>query len=569
MILALVAAIARKAFPEYIVTVQPFEISPEVATRLSITGKGASDIVIDVVNRTATDGSLFEGLEYYRYDHQPVALKGTIKIPVETSYGIDVNGISLDSLVKLYEHIRYQQWIIGGDIVSSPEGIVAKIRLNRDGYAKSWQTDPRPHPVASALVENATALMLAEEVPELLGRAYLKEGHYTEAAKVFQQWALRDPDDLEPFYYLSLSYDYGGEEQKASNVANWSARIMDNQKNTKPNGSGKRGLIDRDVVSGFAQVTQALWNTRNASNPDALSSKEKKSALSTVEQPIKSFETLSGSNKDPMYKIQLARALDQEAAIEASLSPTSAEAYEHQKRAVGLLEEVVRRLPDNGGLHEQHGILLQHLVSIAQKQGKPFDKDQQDEIAEFTRALELQPTQVSPLWAAVYALLESNRTPEAVNLSRTISLLQPESTTAQAAYIVSLEHAMKDTGKKTEDEKDIELHLKAVLGKASPAELGALLSSFVYASDRKSLLETLHTYREFAKAKPQEHLPDLALVLKTVGELYRQNQQRNQAADAYIEALSIYGKLAQSNPQAYEQNVVLTRDALNKLYRPA
>jgi hypothetical protein len=128
---------------------------------------------------------------------------------------------------------------------------------------------------------------------------------------------------------------------------------------------------------------------------------------------------------------------------------------------------------------------------------------------------------------------------------------------------------MKDRGKNTEDQKDIELHLKAVLGKATPAELDALLSSFVYASDRKSLLETLHTYREFAKAKPQEHLPDLALVLKTVGDLYRQNQQRNQAADAYIEALGIYGKLAQPNPQAYEQNVVLTRDALNNLHRQA
>src|SRR5437868_11470893 len=50
MILALVAAIARKAFPEYIVTVQPFEISPEVATRLFIMGKGSFDIVINFVN---------------------------------------------------------------------------------------------------------------------------------------------------------------------------------------------------------------------------------------------------------------------------------------------------------------------------------------------------------------------------------------------------------------------------------------------------------------------------------------------------------------------------------------
>ena len=96
MTLVFVAATARVVFPEYIVTVQQFEISPEVATKLSITGKGASDLVIDILNRTATDGSLFEGSDYYRYDHhgaQPVALKGTIKTPVENSYGIEVSGI--------------------------------------------------------------------------------------------------------------------------------------------------------------------------------------------------------------------------------------------------------------------------------------------------------------------------------------------------------------------------------------------------------------------------------------------------------------------------------------------
>ncbi|MCU1250423.1 MAG: hypothetical protein JWQ49_3452 [Edaphobacter sp.] len=581
MIGALAAAIARIAFPEYIVTVQQFEIAPEVATKLSITGKGASDIVIDILNRTATDGSLFEGSDYYRYDQhgaQPVILKGTIKVPVENSYGIEVNGISIDSLFKVYDKIRYQQWIIGGDIVSSPEGIVAKIRLNCDGSAKSWQTDPRPHAVASKLIENATALMLAEENPELLGRAYLREGQYTEGAKVFQQWALRYPRDWKPFYYLGLSYDYGGEGQKASNLANWSAQIMNDQKNMKLDGSrkSKRGLIDQDAVIGFGKVTQVVWDTRYASNPDALSQMDKVKARDTLEQAIRSLHTLSDADKDPMYKIQLARALDQKAAVEASLSSTSADAYTDQKQAVDLLEVVVRQMPNNGGLHEQHGILLQHLVSIEQKQGKPPDvikNAQEREITELTKALKLQPTQPSPLWGVVYALLDSKRSPEAVNLTRTISLLQPESTpastTAQAAYIVSLEHAIKEIGNNAEGERDIELHLKAVLGKISYSELDALLSSFVYASDRKSLLETLYTYRELARIKPQENLRDLALTLNALGELYRQNQQLNQSADAYKETLRIYRTLAKTNPQSYGQNVIKTLDTLKNLHREA
>ena len=54
------------------------------------------------------------GTEYYRYDStgaQPVALHQAIKIPVQTSYDIQLSGISLDSLIRLYNGRRYQQWI--------------------------------------------------------------------------------------------------------------------------------------------------------------------------------------------------------------------------------------------------------------------------------------------------------------------------------------------------------------------------------------------------------------------------------------------------------------------------
>jgi tetratricopeptide (TPR) repeat protein len=580
VILTMVAVIARIAFPEYIVTVQQFEIAPELAPRLSLTGKGASDIVIDILNRTATNGSAFKGSDYYLYDRhgaQPVALKGTIRIPVETSYGIDVNGISLDSLVRLYENIRYRRWIIGGDIVSSPEGVIAKIRLNRDGSAKSWQTEPDPHPVASRLVENATGLLLSEEEPELLGRAYLREGHYVEAAKVFRQWALRHPRDWKPFYYLSLSYDYRGDEQEANNLANWSLRIMNDQSETKIHEPRKKDPIDQQAVSGFAKVTGAIWNTRNFSDSSPFSQAEKPEdrrkrleAIRSLSEAIPSLEILANTHQDPMYKIQWAKALDQK----ASLVPASATAYADQNKAVDILKPIVEQLPNNGGLHEQYGILLQHLADIAQTQEKSPDAIQAAQnkaITELTKALELRPTQLSPLWGAVYALLHSNRVAEAVDLSRTISLLQPESTAAYAAYIVSLEHKITDAPKdeRGELQTEVEDHLKAVLGKASLSELDALLTSFVDTSDQKRLFETLHAYRELAKQKPEEHRPALALALNAAGELSRKNQQRDQAAGAYKEALGIYRTLAKTDPKAYEPNVIRARDALDKLRRRA
>ena len=55
-----IAFIQREISPEYNV-VQQFEIPP-VSSRLGISAKGASDIV-DMLNRTATDGSRFHGAE--------------------------------------------------------------------------------------------------------------------------------------------------------------------------------------------------------------------------------------------------------------------------------------------------------------------------------------------------------------------------------------------------------------------------------------------------------------------------------------------------------------------------
>jgi hypothetical protein len=110
--------------------------------------------------------------------------------------------------------------------------------------------------------------------------------------------------------------------------------------------------------------------------------------------------------------------------------------------------------------------------------------------------------------------------------------LQPESTAAHAAYIVSLEHAMKETGRNAEQEKDLESHLKPVLENANKSEvqanahkseMQAVLSSFVDAADLKSLLATLQMCRELAKASPQEHLPDVGLTLNALGDRYLTN----------------------------------------------
>jgi tetratricopeptide (TPR) repeat protein len=496
------ATVLRMFSPEFMVTVQQFEISPEVANRLSLSGKSASDIVMDTLNNAATHAAQFHGAEYYAYDGhgtQPVALHQTIRIPVQTSYGIELKGISLDSLIQIYDKIRYQQWIISGDILSSPNGLIARVRLNQDGVANSWETRPSAHASPSELVRNATNMMLTDECPELLGRAYLQQSQYTEAAEVFRQWAIHAPHNSEPTYYLSLAYDYQGKEKEASSLARWSRDIAEHEKELReqrktqsstkkpPKASGPKSTPASDL----AEVTQAVWETRDTSGSRPPSLAEKLTKLHAVEETEAKFLELSENDPANLtYYIQWARTLDKEAAIEASAHSASPQAYETEKQAMALLEKALRVVPENGGLHEQHAILLQHLVAFAKADNKDpqvIRTNEMEEVAEFKRALELRPIETSPLWAAVYALLDLNRDEDAIDLAKTITLLQPDSTAANSAYVFALASAITVPGNEPERKTEVETHLKPLLEEADNIQLQTLWYAFKKNHDSQSL----------------------------------------------------------------------------------
>jgi tetratricopeptide (TPR) repeat protein len=484
-----------KVFPEYEVTVQPFEISSEIANRPSLSGKSASDIVVDILNDAASHASQFHGTEYYKYDGtgaQPVSLHQQIKIPVQTSYGIAVKGVSVDSVLQLYDRARYQQWIIGGDILSSPEGLIGRIRLNQGDTARSWETLPSAHANPSELVQEATNMMLTSVAPELLGQAYLQQEKYVEAAKVFRQWEINDPQNWKPSYYLSLAYGYQkGKEQEASNLASWSNNIADHEKNRSSKKRRQTFGSENEIAANLAQTTKSVLETRDT--PDSENTSDTlQHRLDTLQQAESRLDSLSKSNLTNVdYRIQRARVLDKEALIESDLDKNSPKAYEWAKQAIDSLDKAIQRVPENGGLHEQRAILLMHLVTIMTKQGKesPDDirKTENEEVKEYTRALELRPTESSPLWGAVYAQIDLGNAEGAVDLARTITLLQP-SQAASTAYIVALERAIKTPGKEPEREKEVGDRLEQLLqSNPDQSQLLAVWDAFKKNNDRKGL----------------------------------------------------------------------------------
>jgi hypothetical protein len=100
------AYIIGKISPADVVTVQPFEISAEIGNRTALSGKSASDIVVDILNDAAGHAAQFHGTDYYKYvgaGAQPLSLEQPIKVPIQTSYGIELKGVSVDNLLLLYD----------------------------------------------------------------------------------------------------------------------------------------------------------------------------------------------------------------------------------------------------------------------------------------------------------------------------------------------------------------------------------------------------------------------------------------------------------------------------------
>lgn len=482
----LVAFVQRICVPQCLAVVQEFEVSPEVAKRLSMSGKNASNIFVDTLNQHAALGSQFHGAEYYLYDitgTQSIALEQSIKVPVQSSYGIEVKGVSIDTIIKIYNWIRNREWTISGDINSIGDLIVVRLRMNGHDVAKYWEVTDPGQGDGAALIRRATEKMLADENPELLGRSFLQQRHYDRAEEIFRNWTISDPRNWKPSYYLSLAYDYQGRAPESLCLARWSRDVAKHQKEITAMISKKPASSNIAVPSQLARVTEAVSLMNAIPNEPAMSKTEairRRLQLDKAKEQLEDLSAESPSNSN--YTIQLARSLDRQADLELNSLEDLSKATDLEKRAIDLLDKAIREAPENGGLYEQRAVFLQRLVTLEEKQNmdpKIVTKLRNEETDGFRKALELSPSNGSPLWGAVYGLLDRHDNQDAMDLAQAIMLLQPDSTSAKVAYAIVLARA----GRADEATK----YLPLVVAEATEAELQALWSSFQAAGDSGSL----------------------------------------------------------------------------------
>lgn len=487
-------AVLGKIYPEPRVTVQQFEISSELANRVSVSGQTASDIVVDILNESAKNAADFQGTDYYDYSFhtsQPLALRTTLTVPLQASYGIVINGISLDSLVQLYDRQRYQQWTIGGDIISSPKGLIGRIRLNRGAAANSWETPLSTVATPADLVREATYKMLTSVDPEILGRSYLQQHMFPEAEEVFRQWEAANPLDWEPTYYLSLAYDFQNQEEEANNLADWSRKVEALAKNNGTVAPVQNVPFKGAPASDLTKITRLALKTASGFYTDQASVSEHRKALGILRSAEAEATALIESDPENAdYRIQLARILDQEALTLSSLNPNSFAAPEHSQNAIRNLNEALKEVPNNAGLYVQRAILYMDLVAIMNKANAPSPearKKEEEELKDYTMALEMQPWQASPLWGAVFAQLDLHQGEDAIALARTITLLEPGSKDARLAYIVAVEGA-QSPGLERASEKEVGATLNTLLqSNLSESQLQLLYWAFQKNNNRKGM----------------------------------------------------------------------------------
>jgi len=224
---ALIAALTLRRFDnKQQIIINDFLVSTDSASSDSKSaasgdfGKEVADIFASDLNDIIQQGSGFgksDGM--VRGISHPFT--EMFKIPVSKSYGIEIQGISIDQLLKAWNVLRYDQQLVSGDIIPATNSngrYVLQILLRSDTAARHW-TSRRPF-LASDKELFAAMQAIAEDFvtnmnPEIAGRYFLATKQYSRAIQVFGDWLKLHPERPEPSLYLAKTLTLDGEYDRA------------------------------------------------------------------------------------------------------------------------------------------------------------------------------------------------------------------------------------------------------------------------------------------------------------------------------------------------------------------
>jgi tetratricopeptide (TPR) repeat protein len=182
-------------------------------------GKEVADIFASDLNDIIQQGSVF-GKSYGEKRRISQPFTDIPKIPVSKSYGIEIQGISIDQLLKAWNTLRYDQQLVSGDIIpaaTSHGRYVLQISLRSDRAAQHWTSRPflASHKELFAAMQATAEDFVTNTNPEIAGRYFLATKQYSRAIQVFTYWLKLEPARPEPNLYLAKTLIFDEEYERA------------------------------------------------------------------------------------------------------------------------------------------------------------------------------------------------------------------------------------------------------------------------------------------------------------------------------------------------------------------
>ncbi|HEV3039427.1 MAG TPA: tetratricopeptide repeat protein [Candidatus Angelobacter sp.] len=208
---ALTAVMLRFLYPKSLIEVSAFEIFSSDSSKAK-GGKAISDLAADKFRQIIGEANRFSGTAF-----TSKRVYGSVPdpphIPVDTTYGIEVKGISVDQLLATWKHLRYQEYRVSGDLISKEGGDTIRLRYVTYGRANSFESDISKAGIDDGLKQ--IALRTVEEInPEVAARYLLQERVVctpncpaaSENAKSFLwRWVQQEPANAKSSYFLAYA----------------------------------------------------------------------------------------------------------------------------------------------------------------------------------------------------------------------------------------------------------------------------------------------------------------------------------------------------------------------------
>jgi len=407
------ALMVRLIFPKPLIVVDAFDVSSDVEKAAGLSGKNAADIITDTMNAAADAGERFKGNDYASPHHYGM-VRNVFRIPVQTTYGIQISGISVDVLMDIYRRFRYDEWRISGDVVKGEAEagresatFTVRLRMRRNSGSEYWeQTNVASGRVNSAVQELAREV-LSTDRPELMGRSHLQWAissdhplerlwHYEQALQVFRQWALREPTNPLPYYYMAVTYHYYGDRgHESSEMAGWSEDTLHDKELWEKgwlqsakdwfaayrHGPGKSNDTE-SYAEGLEASAELLMEKSKPLDDSAdlaaflTQRQEALDHLNRAEALLARLDAKGAPDADTEENLATAKSLRADvlmADMPAVKGPQPASlgdlrrAYRDEQDAIALMTEILRQEPDSAGFHKNLATMYLNAGELAGK----------------------------------------------------------------------------------------------------------------------------------------------------------------------------------------------------------